>query len=94
MIMPEYVLMNHDIHGQCISDVLPRFLITAKDIHGHKCNFKILKQSRDIKQDTNTLYCTNFVIENVTATCQIHMRIWRVHSNKMGCCNRYEQLCI
>ena len=70
MITPEYVLMNHDIHGQCVSDVLPRFLITAKDIHGHRCNFKIVKQPRVIEQGTNTPHCTDFVIKNVTATCQ------------------------
>ena len=70
MIMPEYVLMNDDIHGQCVSDVFPCFWIRARDVHGHRCNFEISKQQRDIKQGTNTLHCTEFVIKNVTATCQ------------------------
>ena len=68
MIIPEYVLMNHDIHGQCVSDVSPsHFWIRARDVHGHRCNFKILKQPSYIGQGTNT---PNFVIKNVTETCQ------------------------
>ena len=70
LMMPEHVFMNDDIHGQCVSDVSAHFLIRATNAHGHRCNFKIEKQRRDIVQGTNTLHCTDFVVKNVTATCE------------------------
>ena len=67
--MPEYVFMNHDIHGQCVSHVASRFLIRPVTT-GNSCNFKIIKQQSNIKQGTNITYRTDFVIKNVTATCR------------------------
>ena len=69
MIMPEHVFMNHDIHGQCVSGVPHHFVHVTKT---NGCNFKIEKQMkpRVVRQGTNRLYCTDFVVKNVTATCE------------------------
>ena len=68
MKMPEHVLMNDDIHGQCVSgERWPHIVIKANAIG---CNFKIHRQRRVIGEGANKIFCTDFVIRNVTATCQ------------------------
>ena len=65
--MPRNVLMNDDIHGKCATtDVWPLVVIKRAS----ECNFKIEKQRRIVVQDNITLYCTEFMIKNVTATCE------------------------
>ena len=70
MKMPEHVLMNHDIHGQCVSnDKWPHFVI--KRSNAPECeSFKVTRKRRVLVQGTNELYCTDFVVKNVTATCE------------------------
>ena len=65
MAMPGYVLKNDDIHGQCISDggFWPK-------VKNKGCNFTIEEKRTVVEQDTNELHCTDFVIKNVTATCE------------------------
>ena len=63
--IPEHVLMNDDIHGQCVSsESWPHVVI----IRRNGCYFEIERQR--VKQGTDTLYYTNFVIKSVTATCE------------------------
>ena len=67
LMMPEQVLMNDDIHGQCTSgDSWPHIVIKS----GRGCNFKIERQRKVIRQGTNVLYFTHFVVKSVTATCE------------------------
>ena len=70
MIMPQNVFMNEDIHGKCITslptDIWPHVVI--KKATG--CKFKIRTKRRMVVQDTIKLHCTNFVVKNVTATCE------------------------
>ena len=62
--MPDEVLMNDDIHGQCISDkVFPRIAVIT-------CDFTIEKHQGTFEEDRNKFYFTDFVIRNVTATCE------------------------
>ena len=62
--MPDEVLMNDDIHGRCISDkIFPRIAVS-------RCDFTIEKHQRTFKEGGNKIYCTDFVIRNVTATCE------------------------
>ena len=63
LVIPDYVLKNDDIHGVCTSNVIwPRIVIHRNN----ECNFK-----RELhKQRENKLFSTNFVVRNVTATCQ------------------------
>ena len=69
MKMPEHVLMNHDIHGQCVSnDIWPHFVI--KRANAPECDFKFKRQRRVMVQGTNEFYCTDFVVKNITATCE------------------------
>lgn len=70
MKMPKHVLMNHDIHGQCVSgDTWPHFVI--KSANAHECHhFKVDKQKRVVRQGENKFYCEDFVVKNVTATCE------------------------
>ena len=57
--------MYHDIHGQCVSGYTRPLMIRSG------CNFNIeIQTRRGVTQDANTLYFINFVIKNVTATCQ------------------------
>ena len=37
-----------------------------------KCDFTIEQRRRIVKQGTNKLFCTEFVVKNVTATCEYH----------------------
>ena len=61
--MPDYVLKNDNIHGVCTSKVIwPRIVIHRNN----ECNFRIELH----KQKGNKLFSTNFVVRNVTATCQ------------------------
>ena len=72
MAIPKYVSKNHDINGQCIFDgnFWPKVMI-IKNRSNSKCNFIIEEKRRVVEQGgKNKLYCTDFVIRNVTATCQ------------------------
>ena len=69
MITPEYVLMNHNITGRCVSsDTWPHFVIKGTNTPG--CNFKVKRERRVVAQGTNKIYCTDFVVKSVTATCE------------------------
>ena len=62
--MSEHVLKNENVHGQCIStEASPRITIYRRNT---KCDFKI----EITKRDASGLFCTDFVIRNVSATCQ------------------------
>ena len=79
LMMPEHVFMNHDIHGRCVSHVSSHFLIKTVTT-GNSCKlFKIIKQKNE---GTNTFYCTDFVIKNVTATCQYMCASGHLHATK------------
>jgi len=64
--MPELVLKNDDIRGQCISELgWPRISMQSKNV---ECRaFKIEKMQRNKLEQS---FCIEFVIRNVTATCQ------------------------
>ena len=67
LIMPEHVNKNEDIHGYCITTKgSPRIII----LRNSKCNFKI-----EINENLLEKNCTDFVIKNVTATCQYRCAI-------------------
>lgn len=67
MVIPQNVFINDDIHGKCVShDIWPHIVI--KRTTG--CNFKIENQRRFVVQDTIKYYCIDFVVKNVTATCE------------------------
>ena len=68
MTVPRYLLKNHDMHGQCTSNGIfwPMVYIVKKD----KCDFIVEQRRRIMRQDTNKLYCTEFLVKNVTATCE------------------------
>ena len=76
MIMPDRAFMNDDVHGQCISgESWPRIVILKRN---SGCNFKIER-----RQDTNTLqYVTDFVVKNVTATCEFMCAIKQSRKTK------------
>lgn len=72
MAISKHVSKNHDVHGQCISDGIywPNVKIIKNSINS-ECNFGIEQKRRPVDQSSeNKLYCTDFVIRNVTVTCQ------------------------
>ena len=67
MIVPQNVVMNDNIYGKCATtDTWPRVVIKRTN----ECSFRIQIERRIVVQDNVTLYCTEFVIKNVTATCE------------------------
>ena len=70
MTMPEHVLMNDDIHGQCVSDKQWPRIMMDRFARENGCHFKIEWKRRFVKDGENTIYCLEFVIRNVTATCE------------------------
>ena len=67
MIMPEHVLMNHDIHGECVAgNRWPRFMINK----AYGCGSAVETQRRVVGQGLNKSFCEDFVVKNVTATCE------------------------
>ena len=75
--MPELVLKNDDIRGQCISELgWPRIGIHTKNV---ECRaLKIEKIRNKLEQS----FCTEFVIRNVTATCQYECIISNIQGKK------------
>ena len=69
MIMPQNVFMNDDMHGQCVSDVVWPHIVIKRT---NECNFKfkLRRQRKVVIRNQTVFYFTDFVVKNVTATCQ------------------------
>lgn len=71
--LPDFVWKNSDLQGQCISNLFyPKIMIISQT---NGCNAIIEEQRRLVDQRTNKFYCTDFVVRNVTATCQYRCAI-------------------
>ena len=67
---PDVVLMNDDVHGQCISDIRLTFITITPESRRKGCNFAIEINRSTVGQGENRFYCIDFVIKNVIATCE------------------------
>ena len=76
--MPDHVLKNDDIHGQCISTKgSPRITILHRNAI---CNFGIeVERNENMPEGT---FCTDFVIRNVTAACRYRCVAFDSHETK------------
>ena len=70
MTIPKHVSKNHDIHGQCIFDGIYWPKVIIKNRSDSECSFTIEENRTVVQQGGKELYCTDFVIRNVTATCE------------------------
>ena len=83
LIMPAHVLRNDDIHGLCISDEKsPRLMVNNK-LSNPQCRYIIEKQIITVGEGTNKSFCIDFVIKNVTTTCQYTCGIGSSHDTKI-----------
>ena len=81
LIMSEHVLKNDNVHGQCISaDTYPRISIYRRNT---ECDFDIdIEKQEKIMLEGLVLFCTDFVIRNVSATCQYRCAASHLHKTK------------
>ena len=56
MIIPDKVLMNDDVHGQCISDIRFPLITITRESRRNGCNFRIEMDRKTVEEGENKFY--------------------------------------